>query len=170
LSIFCLQFTLEQSKQPEGYIRPLLPSVINATTDVLKTYPNHEGMKGYKAKAETVQKKVDPNCLEAPPKDDFKVIWGRSLVVYFDCLLNLHPPIPDSNCSTGACTRTKPDTDTQASLAELLPTETLRSQNPMPATPSLSLAVLRALWILGQRMSRLGSRYVFVLFFCVLLC
>lgn len=55
-----------KSRQPEAAIKGLIPSVINGANDVLKEYPNHADVKAWKAKAEQIQSKIDPN---APPAD-----------------------------------------------------------------------------------------------------
>jgi hypothetical protein len=51
-----------KSKQPEGFIKDLLPEVIKAHDAVLKTYPNHEDVKKWKAKATTIQGKINPKA------------------------------------------------------------------------------------------------------------
>lgn len=57
-----------KTKQPEAAIKGLVPSVISLCDDFLKEYPNHGEVQKWKQKAETIQKKLDPN----PPPADFK--------------------------------------------------------------------------------------------------
>jgi hypothetical protein len=59
------------SRQPETPIRLQTADVVNSTTDVLKEYPNHEDLKKWKAKAEDIAKKIDPNAVPADWKSNF---------------------------------------------------------------------------------------------------
>ena len=54
------------SRQPEYPIRFMCVDVINGSAGLLNEYPNHEEIKSWKAKAETISKKVNP---DAPPED-----------------------------------------------------------------------------------------------------
>jgi len=60
-----------KTRQPEHPIRLELASLINGCNDVLKTYPNHADVKKWKEKAETIQKKIDPNAASADWKSNF---------------------------------------------------------------------------------------------------
>jgi hypothetical protein len=51
-----------QSHQPEGAIAVEVGSLVRNLDDLLKTYPNHEGIKTWRARAGAVQDKLDPNA------------------------------------------------------------------------------------------------------------
>jgi hypothetical protein len=51
-----------QQKQPEGKIGLNLASTIRNLEDLSKKYPNHEEIKKMKEKAESIEKKIDPNA------------------------------------------------------------------------------------------------------------
>ena len=59
------------TRQPEGAIKGILPDVVNGTTDVLQRYPNHAEVQAWKAKAEMIGKKLDPNASPADFKGNF---------------------------------------------------------------------------------------------------
>jgi hypothetical protein len=56
------------SRQPEYPIRFMCVDVINGCNDLLKEFPNHEDIKGWKSKAESIQKK----CSDTAPAEDVK--------------------------------------------------------------------------------------------------
>lgn len=56
-----LDLAIEQ-RQPEGKIGLNLATMIRNLEDLEKKYPKHEEIKAIKAKAEGVQKKIDPNA------------------------------------------------------------------------------------------------------------
>ncbi len=60
-----------QSRQPEHAVGSLLPDVINGATDVLQTYPNHAEVQGWKARAEQIRTKINPNAAPAAFRGDF---------------------------------------------------------------------------------------------------
>ncbi len=51
-----------KERQPEGKIGLNLVSTINRLDDLIKKYPKHEDLKKWKAHAEEIQKKIDPNA------------------------------------------------------------------------------------------------------------
>jgi hypothetical protein len=55
-------------RQPEGAVRQLVPGVINGCNDLLKEYPNHDGLKQWQQYARDIETKIDPNA----PSADFK--------------------------------------------------------------------------------------------------
>jgi hypothetical protein len=60
-----------KSRQPEGAIRGLIPSVTSGAEDVLKRYPNHADVKAWLENARKIEGKVDPNASHADFKGDF---------------------------------------------------------------------------------------------------
>lgn len=64
------------SRQPEYPIRFMCVDVINGCADLLKEYPNHEDIKSWKAKAESIQKKVNPDAPAEDVKTSFK-FWNE---------------------------------------------------------------------------------------------
>lgn len=62
-----------KSRQPESAIKGIIPGIINGCDDLLKTYPNHEDVKKWRAEAIDTQAKIDPN---APPAD-FKANFAQ---------------------------------------------------------------------------------------------
>jgi len=60
-----------QSRQPEYAVRGLIPSVVNGSVDVLKTWPNHAEVKAWADKAGTIAAKIDPNAAPADFTGDF---------------------------------------------------------------------------------------------------
>jgi len=61
-----LDLALKQ-RQPEGRIGLNLVSSIHRLDDLIKKYPKHEDLKKWKAHAEEIQKKIDPNANRGTP-------------------------------------------------------------------------------------------------------
>jgi hypothetical protein len=62
------------TRQPEYPIRFMCVDVINGSNDLLKEYPNHKDIQGWKANAEQIQKK----CSDTAPAEDVKTsfqVW-----------------------------------------------------------------------------------------------
>ena len=57
-----------KTRQPEGAVKGLIPSVINGANDVLKEYPNHADVKAWLENA----KKIEGKISASPPPGDFK--------------------------------------------------------------------------------------------------
>jgi hypothetical protein len=51
-----------KSRQPEGAIAVEVGSLVRNLDDLVKNYPNHEGIKKWRARAGEVQDKLDPNA------------------------------------------------------------------------------------------------------------
>ncbi|MES2459325.1 MAG: hypothetical protein V4671_01990 [Armatimonadota bacterium] len=62
-----------KTRQPEGVIGLELVSAVSLLDDLLKTYPNHEELKGWRERAMAVQAMIDP---EASRRESFD---GRNL-------------------------------------------------------------------------------------------
>jgi hypothetical protein len=60
-----------KSRQPEWPIRLLVADVINSCTDLLRTYPGHEDVMGWRDHAREIEKKIDPNAPSADFKSNF---------------------------------------------------------------------------------------------------